>query len=66
MFRSPSATILRVYSSKEYRKNCVCMWGGESGVNKSKTFIVSFNTVHPEDDHRRRPKQVGVINKQRI
>jgi hypothetical protein len=29
-------------------------------------FIVLFNTVHPEDGRRRRPKHVGVVNKQRI
>jgi hypothetical protein len=29
-------------------------------------FIILFNTLHPEDSHRRRPKHVGVVNKQRI
>ena len=26
-------------------------------------FIIPFNTVHPEDGRRRRPKYVGVVNK---
>ena len=30
------------------------------------TFIVLFNTLHPEDARRRRPKHVGVVSKQRI
>jgi hypothetical protein len=35
MFRSPSATILRVYWIKEYNKN-MCVWGG---ANLSKIWI---------------------------
>jgi hypothetical protein len=27
-------------------------------------FIVLFDTVHPEDGRRRRPKHVGVVSKQ--
>ena len=29
-----------------------------------KTFIVFFDIVHPKDGRRRRPKHVGVVNKQ--
>ena len=29
-------------------------------------FVLLFNTVHPEDGLRRRPKHVGVVSKQRI
>ena len=80
MFRWPSATILRVHIIKEHsKKMCVCVWRISSGsefitvinsdlghVRHTQLFIVLFNTVHPEDGHRRPPKHVGVVNKQRI
>ena len=31
-------------------------------IRHTKTFIVLFNTVHPEDGRTRRPKHVGVVN----
>jgi hypothetical protein len=35
-------------------------------IRHTQLFIVLFNAVHPQDGRRRRPKHVGVINKQRI
>ena len=32
-------------------------------IRHTQLFIVLFNTVHPEDGCRRRPKRVGVVNK---
>ena len=54
VFRSPSATIHRMYSIKKYDKN-LCVFVQDV-----------FNTVHPEHGRSRRLKHVGVINKQRI
>ena len=33
-------------------------------IRHTQLFNVLFNAVHPEDGRRRRPKHVGVVNKQ--
>ena len=50
MFLSPSATILRVCSI----------------MSKNEIKSTQHYTVHPVDGSGRRPKHVGVVNKQRI